>query len=340
MSDSKESAAENQASTQVTTQQSSQPQDAHHDAKPTTQENAQQDSKQTAHENAEQVTNQQSAQPQDGQQEGQQAPGNDVDLIAEAPEPDPNAQPAHHRKKPQPDDADETLRGALEADLERAEEEAAKLNPLEGILAEDKVATKHSLVVLDHPYTIEACNNVPHFRSYSSALAKSIIEKLEARGETVDLIDLHADNYDPVMTKEELTEWRMGQPMNPQVEDYQRRMKQADKIFLVFPIWWEQMPAMMKGFADKVYAKNLLYEQHGLIYKSLLKPGVELFVYTVQGAPKPAYRLFFDNVFVRLVNLAVSFRSGIKRFHHKGYTNVNKMTLAKRQKLLRNVKVD
>ena len=277
---------------------------------------------------------------QTASQDTKQVPGNDVDLLAKAPEPDPNAQPEHHKKKPEESDAGEPLKERVENDLHKAENEEEKLNPLAGIIAEHKNPTKYNLVVLDHPYTIEACNNVPHDRAFSSALAKSIIEKLEARGEIVDLIDLHADNYDPVMTKEELIEWRMGRPMNPQVEDYQNRMKRADKIFLVFPIWWEQMPAMMKGFADKVYAKNIMYEQHGMIYKSLLKTGVELFVYTVQGAPKPFYRLLFDNVFVRIVNSAISFRSGIKRFHHKGYTDVNKMTLAKRQQLLRSVKVD
>lgn len=248
-----------------------------------------------------------------------------------------DSHPAVHKKA---EPLDKTIEQQVEQDVAQAEDEIEKLNPFEGIRAEDQNTNKHNLVVLDHPYTIEACNNVPHDRAFSSALAESIIKKLEARGETVDLIDLHADNYDPVMTKEELIEWRMSRPMNAQVQDYQARMKKADKIFLVFPIWWEQMPAMMKGFADKVYAKNILYEQKGLIYKSKLKPGVELFVYTVQGAPKPFYRLLFDNLFVRIVNSAISFRSGIKRFHHKGYTNVGKQSLAKRQKMLRDVKVD
>ena len=198
---------------------------------------------------------------------------------------------------------------------------------------------KHNLLVLDHPYTLDADDNVPHFRAFSSALAKSVIEKLAARGESVDVIDLHADKFDPVMSASDLTHWRMGKPMNDQVADYQERMRIADEVFLVFPIWWEQMPGMMKGFADKVYAKNILYIQKGIIYKSLMKKGWELTVITVQGAPKPIYRFVFDNFIVRIVYSAIGFASGAKRFRHLGFTNVNKLPESKRFELLAHLKV-
>ena len=40
--------------------------------------------------------------------------------------------------------------------------------------------------------------------------------------------------------------------------DYQERLLKADEIVFIFPIWWEAMPAMTKGFFDKVIAKGII----------------------------------------------------------------------------------
>ncbi|MCF7522826.1 hypothetical protein L3X07_04570 [Levilactobacillus brevis] len=45
----------------------------------------------------------------------------------------------------------------------------------------------------------------------------------------MDLIDLHADGFDPVMSAAELQLWRQGQPVNDQVADYQRRLRARTK---------------------------------------------------------------------------------------------------------------
>ena len=197
----------------------------------------------------------------------------------------------------------------------------------------------HNLIVLDHPYTLSSDNNIPHHRSFSAALCKAIMEKLARRYETVDLIDLHADGFDPVMSQDDLTNWRLGRPMNPQVANYQERMKVADRVILIFPIWWEQMPAMMKGFCDKVYAKNILYEQSGVIYKSNMKKDVEIVCVAVMGAPSWIFKLLLNNVVARTIHRAVSIRSGIKRFRFIPYCDVNKKSEKKRQEMLENVKI-
>ncbi len=197
----------------------------------------------------------------------------------------------------------------------------------------------NNLIVLDHPYTLSSGDNVPHHRSFSAAIAKSVIEKLAARGEAIDIIDLHADHFDPVMSADELTCWRLGRPMNAQVADYQKRMLEADRIILIYPIWWEQMPAMMKGFADKVYAKNILYDQHGLIYKTRLKQDLEVHVFTVHGAPRFFYTTLIHNFVIMIKDWAIAVRSGIKRVRHHAYCNVDKLPEQERFRLLESIKI-
>ena len=103
-------------------------------------------------------------------------------------------------------------------------------------------------IVFDHPYGKQAGYNEPHNRSFTSALLISAIQALELRGDTVDVIDLHADNFDPVMHKHDLKNWRTQPFVDEQSQDYFNRLDAADEIIMLFPMWWEIMPAMTKGY--------------------------------------------------------------------------------------------
>jgi putative NADPH-quinone reductase len=116
------------------------------------------------------------------------------------------------------------------------------------------------LVVLDHPYTIDSAENVPHRRSLSAAAAAAIRGARRAGHET-DLIDLAAENFHPAMTRDDLTAWRHGAAIDPQLLDYQRRLLEADHLVFAFPVWWEAMPAATKGFLDRVLIRGVMYEE-------------------------------------------------------------------------------
>lgn len=79
----------------------------------------------------------------------------------------------------------------------------------------------------------------PHNRSFTAAIAQRAIDAVRQEGHEVDVIDLHADGFNPVMTREDLVAWRTVHEMDPQVADYQRRMLAADRIVFVFPVWWD-----------------------------------------------------------------------------------------------------
>lgn len=197
-----------------------------------------------------------------------------------------------------------------------------------------------TLVVLDHPYTYASSENELHNRSFSAALCKSVVEKLEGRGEEVDLIDLHADGFNPVMSAEDLRSWRKGEPMGADVERYQQRWLAADRVVFVFPVWWELMPAMTKGFIDKVYAKNMMYDQgEGADFKTRLKPGFEMVFLTPMGTPTPVYKFIIGNPIVKAIGRGMCTKTGIKKFRWIPYSNVDKLSEEQRAKLLSEVDV-
>jgi putative NADPH-quinone reductase len=113
------------------------------------------------------------------------------------------------------------------------------------------------LLVLDHPYTITSAQNVPHQRSFTAAVAAAARDGAQSAGHDVDLIDLAADDFNPAMTSADLAAWRQAQVVDPTVLDYQRRLLAADHLVFAFPVWWEAMPAMTKGFLDRVLTKDV-----------------------------------------------------------------------------------
>jgi putative NADPH-quinone reductase len=99
------------------------------------------------------------------------------------------------------------------------------------------------MVIIDHPWP----------ESFNHAIARRAADVLERAGHQVDVVDLHQEDFDPVLRREELAGYARGETKDPRVPEYQRRIAASDHLVFVFPVWWETMPAMLKGFIDKVF---------------------------------------------------------------------------------------
>lgn len=189
-----------------------------------------------------------------------------------------------------------------------------------------------TVIVFDHPYTIAASNNQPHFRSYSAAVAQTTIDLLKSKGEDVDLIDLHADQFNPVMSAAELSNWRTRQVVDPLADDYYERLAQADQIIFIFPIWWEVMPAMTKGFLDKVLSKRH-YQSHS---PHILPKKPRIVTFTVSGTPTPLYKLIFGNPVTKVMKRGTFNKLGLHDYHWHNF-NPENQAASRRQPALQQV---
>ena len=108
----------------------------------------------------------------------------------------------------------------------------------------------HVLVVYCHP--VET--------SYHAALHREVVARLQSAGHTVDDCDLYAENFNPVMSREE----RLGYhdvPANQQpVAEYVERLRRAEALVLCFPTWCFGMPAMLKGFCDRLLMPGVAFD--------------------------------------------------------------------------------
>ena len=108
------------------------------------------------------------------------------------------------------------------------------------------------LVVLSHPLP-ESLNR--HF-------ADTAVAELASAGHTVTLLDLHASGFDPRLTPAERGSYYGERFDDSALEGHARALRDAEMLVLVFPTWWFGLPAMLKGWVDRVFAPGIAFD-HG-----------------------------------------------------------------------------
>lgn len=195
------------------------------------------------------------------------------------------------------------------------------------------------LIVFDHPYTRAASENTPHNRSFAAALAAAIERGLARSCHDVDVIDLHADGFNPVMSAADLSAWRMKSVLDPQVHDYQRRLFAAEHVVFVFPIWWEAMPAMTKGFFDRVLTKGIVYDEprfrRPFVNRLTGLRGVS--VVSVMSTPALIYRWWFGSPLTKIVFRGTFRKIGVGNLRWINVSGPGEQTLTRRERTLRTI---
>ncbi|MCL2468554.1 MAG: NAD(P)H-dependent oxidoreductase [Micrococcales bacterium] len=153
-------------------------------------------------------------------------------------------------------------------------------------------ARRHVLVVLGHPDS----------SSYCAALADAYAAGLDADRYEVEVLRLGELDFDPVLR----FGYRKRMPADPVIERSQELVTWADHIVLVFPVWWSQMPGLLKGWVDRVFVAGFGYKMNGLRAVKLLRGRTATLVLTAQ---EPA--LLIGST-VRLVRRHVLGLCGIK----------------------------
>jgi NAD(P)H dehydrogenase (quinone) len=181
------------------------------------------------------------------------------------------------------------------------------------------------VIVFNHPYEGSYCN----------AILKSVTAGITKAGNTVDLIHLDQEGFNPVMTASDLKAFVARKPVDPQVIAYKERLDKADHLVFIFPIWWELMPAMTKGFIDKVIFPGVAYDY---TEKGMMKKQIECIrsvtVITTMNTPGILYRLLFGNAIKRAIITGTFWKIGYKNRKWISLNMVKMVSDTKRKKWL------
>ncbi len=96
--------------------------------------------------------------------------------------------------------------------------------------------------------------------SFTRAVANEVEKVAIEKGHTVKTIDLYTEKFNPVLEFPDIQYSFMGGEAPDDVEKYQQDIAWAERITFVYPLWWGHMPAMLKGFIDRVFTHGFAYE--------------------------------------------------------------------------------
>ena len=156
----------------------------------------------------------------------------------------------------------------------------------------------HILLVLAHPLA----------ESFAAAVARMARETLEERGHTVDLLDLYREDFDPRLSAAERAGYFDIPYDSSRVADLVARLKAAEGLILVFPQWWFNFPAILKGFFDRVLAPGVAFSHDpsgGRLLPRLSNIKL-LWALTTTGSPWWMVHLYMGNPVRRVLRRAIA----------------------------------
>jgi putative NADPH-quinone reductase len=103
------------------------------------------------------------------------------------------------------------------------------------------------------PVRILVVHAHPDPGSFNTALFRVTCRVLAARGAQIDALDLYAEGFQPVMEHHERRRYHDKGDNELGVEDLLERLMNADGLVFVYPTWWYGLPAMLKGWLDRVW---------------------------------------------------------------------------------------
>jgi NAD(P)H dehydrogenase (quinone) len=99
----------------------------------------------------------------------------------------------------------------------------------------------------------------PVSASFGATLHTEVVTTLRSRGHDIDDCDLYAERFDPVLSEKERTQYHDLKLNRSHIATYADRLLAAEALVLVYPVWNEGFPAILKGFFDRVFIPGVSF---------------------------------------------------------------------------------
>lgn len=102
----------------------------------------------------------------------------------------------------------------------------------------------------------------PSSKSFTNQILEALIEGLKKAGHQIEISDLYKMNFRSDMTPQEYEREgfaRTEMPLSEDVVIEQQKIEWADCIIFLYPLWWSDCPAKLKGWFDRVYSVGYAY---------------------------------------------------------------------------------
>ena len=112
----------------------------------------------------------------------------------------------------------------------------------------------------------------PDPNSFTHAIAATARAALNERGHEVTVLDLYADEFRTAMSPDERRAYHSDRPLlDPVAERHAGLVKQTEAFVFVYPTWWSTMPAILKGWLERVMVPGVgfTFDEHHHVRRGL-----------------------------------------------------------------------
>ena len=174
----------------------------------------------------------------------------------------------------------------------------------------------------------------PETESHARYTLHEVENRLKDLDKKYAVLDLYKMKFNPVLGADEMLN-RDPEKTDKQIKEIQKKITDSDMLIFIYPVWWNGMPAMMKGFIDRVFSSGFAFKYVGKMPKPLLK-GKKAIVFTTTGTSKLLSCLFLGNRWKTVIARDNLGFCGIKtKVYHVG--NAYRLTEGNKEKIRKNV---
>src|SRR3984885_5579040 len=147
----------------------------------------------------------------------------------------------------------------------------------------------------------------PVAESFAAAAHQTVLQGLIEAGHSVTDVDLYAEHFDPVMSRQERLDYLNTARNERLVQRYDDQLAAAEALVLVYPAWWYGMPAMLKGYFDRVWLPGVAFDVTlgGKVNTERLQRIRRIIVVTTYGGPWWMVRLAIGDPARKIISRAV-----------------------------------
>jgi NAD(P)H dehydrogenase (quinone) len=180
------------------------------------------------------------------------------------------------------------------------------------------------------------CHPLPE--SFHAAVRAEALAGLAAAGHEVDLLDLYAEGFDPVLGEAERRHYHDTAVNQAGLEPYVARLRAADALVVQFPTWTFGPPALLKGFFDRLLMPGVAFDlSDPERVRPLLTNMTRIVGVVTYGRPRHMV-WWMANPSKKIVTRYLRWLTGGARAEFHGLYHMNVATAAQRQQFMARVR--
>jgi len=156
----------------------------------------------------------------------------------------------------------------------------------------------------------------PNPESFNHAILERCEAALKDADHTCEVRDLYALKFNPALGRKEL-DLLLEKKAPKEIIEEQQHITDADVVVFIYPIWWFAMPAILKGYIDRVFSEGFAFAIEGDRLTGLLG-GKKAIIINTTGAPREAFvKTGYEDAMEKMVDIGIFEFCEMKVIAHK-----------------------